>query len=384
MNLAVILSAIFTLISTTILSLAASAEKHELLPTEVFISEHQSRNIFEGGNTSGIGGDVIDRRKLTAWFYGSRPIITCFTYADNFGVTREQVKTSLSLAMLVWKKYIAEKQVSNRNAKNSINTNFQLRDSCKGEEDLRLHFGTGPIFGNIRDLKATQGLNSPVAFANKTHIAKGMAWSKGYIRLVSQAYYSTQPKPFPNWKKKNSLDAVIRHELGHVLGFDHSQGTIMDSSMISRVFLGKKKISISIDAEKQLVDCKGCKQQYNAASVSAVGKSLLTELGFDSESGLTLLQKTGKYILADGKIRQEIKFSKRIVLAEKKTLLSNFYGEKNDSRGFFDIYGHILSASGKRHSLVLNFRSGEDAVILRISRDNELVEVARFVKNKLQ
>ncbi len=196
-----------------------------MLPTDALLyeSSHQAVVAMGGGITSVGGTDSPDVRLLTAWFYGSEPIATCYLQSENFGASRGQSERAIRHAIRIWQKYFTDKKIKSRlPAASSINLNFDFRGRCRGGEDLALFFGTGPIFANLSDLKTAQLYHRPYAFVNKTHMSQDLRWAKGYIRIMRAGQYNVNPLR-PDWSQSNALDSIVLHELGHVLGFVHKE-----------------------------------------------------------------------------------------------------------------------------------------------------------------
>ncbi len=215
--------------------------------------------LASGGSITSVGGgDTSDLIQLSAWFYGSKEVSTCISYNEIFGVSQRQITPLIHKAINAWQSYF------NKNSINSffdhqINTNFIFKGDCKGGEDLVLFFGTGPIFGNLGDLKAVQKLNNPAAYVNKTHISKDKKWSKGYIRFLEHGRYLKADKRIqeslniPDWTLQSTLYNFILHEFGHILGFEHKSLTIMDEQISYKSFISKQNISSNIDGEVSLL-----------------------------------------------------------------------------------------------------------------------------------
>lgn len=322
----------------------------KLVPTEVLISEATSKAVLRSGGVVGVGGDVIDERKLSAWFYGGQPIITCYARSKKFGLSDQQVEQSIKRVIRKWQDYFVSKNLDKISSKNKINVNYAFKGKCKGEEDLRLYFGTGPIFGNLRDLKAAQTLSSPVAYINKTYINRDLKWSRGYIRLVDQGYYFAEKNPLPNWKKKGALDEVLLHEFGHVKGFKHSRNTIMASSIIDEVFLKEKKPKFKIDHDEELLGCSGCAQKFSMISISEKGESIL---GFSSKEKPQLIVKDKKVSLSNGKKVNDIAVKQILRTDLEDNLVSNFSIEDYKTPSYIQTALGFLGSKKQRQPVIL-------------------------------
>lgn len=247
------------------------AQHQAMIPTQTFFSEEvypsfQFGMDMVGGDSVG-GGDSVDIRRSTAWFYGSDSIGVCYQLTANFGLNRSEVHSAITDVVSTWQKYFALKQIGSTIADSEkINTQFVLKEKCEGGEDLVLYFGTGPIFGNLEDLRARQALSRPVAYVNKTHIASNLKWSRGYIRFIEPGAYSVGVGTyFPNWSQGFSFYNMLLHEFGHVLGFEHVPDSIMDKTLSFDQFVaGNNKDKKSIDGIEELLTCTTCQSIYQA------------------------------------------------------------------------------------------------------------------------
>jgi hypothetical protein len=210
----------------------------QLRPTHVLLEESAAFNVSLYGGYDGVGGgDLVDVRKLTAWFYGEKQIKTCFHVTQSFGLSSQRVESLVIRASEEWKSFFTENNI-NSYYQTPINTNLSISPTCVGGEDLVLFFGTGPIFGNLNDMKARQLLVRPIAYVNKTHMSQDLMWSKGYIRFVEPyLYLNNNGNLYPDWTNENKTYHMILHELGHVFGFLHRGNSVMSSNIAIELFV---------------------------------------------------------------------------------------------------------------------------------------------------
>lgn len=352
----------------------------DLLPTEVLLAEIKSHQVLEGGNSVGVGGDVIDTRRLTAWFYGEKPIVTCYQHAENFGVGAAEVETAVKKSIAQWQEYFKTKKIGG-DSQGKVNVNFVFKGRCVGEEDLVLHFGTGPIFGNLRDLKTVESLNNPVAYVNKTYMSRDLKWSKGYIRFVGQGYYAGGKSPLPDWSQKEALQIVVNHELGHVLGFMHAENTVMDARVIGDVFLQKgRKLDASIDGSGELVFCPSCDDSFALDESAKSGRAFFEKIGLAGHKKIRLQKTSEEFWLEAGDLRLKIRASAPATVSAKPVLLSNFTDAGAVEQRTFIQYGYVESPQG-RQAVILNYNERGDSgerVVLRIVHEGSVVPGASF------
>ncbi len=249
--------------------LGCSLGNAQLVPINTLFSAESSSSPFVGPPTAGGdsfgGGDNVDIRKHTAWFYGTDPISTCFHVTSDFGLDSSQIRSQLNEVVGNWQDYFRLKKINLKRDK-KINTQFLIKDECEGGESLVLYLGTGPIFSSHLDLRARQNLTRPVAYVNKTHVSTDYTWSKGYIRFVGPEVYSLgNGIHFPIWTQHYSFTNLLKHEIGHILGFTHVPNTIMDKGISSQQFVvdDVTKEKLDIDGLEELVPCSDCDIHYS-------------------------------------------------------------------------------------------------------------------------
>jgi len=333
----------------------ATAAEMEMVPTETLIVEAASK-VKRGGGSSSIGADSYDARLYTAWFYGKDPIKTCYNSLGSFGVSNKVVETAILRSLQTWKDYFKNKvllsDAKNTDADTLANLNFRFSGKCKGNEDLVLFFGAGPIFGNVQDLKMVQTLQSPLAYVNKTHMRRNLKWSKGYIRFISHGEYG---EDFPNWKNSKSLEAILTHELGHILGFGHTPHTIMSADVIDQVSDGKE-VNLSVDQAKQLVTCGSCREVYSLVPFEKA--TLLGSFGLDLKKNISLIKVGSSVTMTDGKREIDLLEPKISNSEMKQTLFTNFStAGLNQGSQTMNIYGKMKNRQGQEVPVVIEYNS---------------------------
>lgn len=346
----------------------------ELVPTDALIGEDSPVYNKKKGSSSSIGTDAIDVRVQSAWFYGNDPIVTCYQRLETFGIKDGEAVKSIERSLARWRDYFSKKKIAPKVTEQTPNLNFKFIGKCKGDENLVIHLGTGPIFGGLQDLKAVQRLNYPAAYINKTHMTRDLKWGKGYIRLVAANYYGNN---FPDWSKASAMEAVLTHELGHVLGFVHTAGTIMDGELVDRVF-DKPLKSIEIDQGKQLVSCLSCATSFRLSEADPGAALAFAPLGLPSSKAIKLLQTPSGFKISNGKKEIELKETSRSSMDSARVLLSNFATELNDRSEAFNIYAKTVAEPSV--PVILEYNSGS-ALVLRAVQDGEIRTVGHFERD---
>lgn len=163
------------------------------------------------------GGDTINPALIAGWFFDEKRVIrVCTELNPKFGVSAPEVRQVITRAFSTWQAYFLERSRVYVVGRPSFNLAFLNR--CDGSEDLRFYLGmTSPeVEAEKRYYRA------PYAFSRRTAFKIKEYWGKGFVWVRNGG------NGFPNWKSPGQLDAFIRHEIGHILGCDHTEGTIMD------------------------------------------------------------------------------------------------------------------------------------------------------------
>lgn len=151
-------------------------------------------------------------------------------------------------------------------------------DRCDGSEDLRFYFG-------VTSREVSQYLSTfsnPMAFAQRTQYESASGWGKGFVWVTQSVDI-----PLFSWALGEYLKAVLLHEVGHILGNGHHEGTIMTkdlSQIILNSFIVSYPISSlsepfplppQIDISRALVYCGDCSKQFSPVVESAEKGALL-------------------------------------------------------------------------------------------------------------
>lgn len=122
--------------------------------------------------------------------------------------------------------------------KRILTTKFE-EVSCDATVDLKFLFGQ-----STPEIEAAKKLKRhPMAFAAETDVNYVNGWRKGYVWISRAGSHPIVDLPsrigpdryFPDWTDPDQLHAILLHELGHVFGSDHVEGTIMDENIVRRI-----------------------------------------------------------------------------------------------------------------------------------------------------
>lgn len=206
-----------------------------------------------GRDSGGADSKAID--DSAAWFLGAgKKIRTCFVRSPDFQSV--DAEAALTTAFATWKKYIAAR-ADDFKAPFTLATDPELMPACDGTEDLKIYLGVQ----SPEVLAAQAQYNSPMAFAQRTSYSLKTGWGKGFIWIANN------PVTPIVWTRPYALLGIMLHELGHVLGCGHIEGTIMTeyiAALAQRTMAtdftdseGKATLA-SIDNRVQLSTCSAC------------------------------------------------------------------------------------------------------------------------------
>lgn len=177
-----------------------------------------------GGSTDvGSGSDPPYPGKTLAWFVGKPTHTYCVRLDPNFAVSLTAFQESVARAYAQWRQYFEEKDVYGSFALRAENV------GCDKNPDLVFYVGNSELPAGVLEAAKKRGFADPLGVAVPQTGTPGW-WQKGYIALRTPKaadYYSRFPK---------ALDALLQHELGHVLGSPHIPGTIMSVHLHDWIF----------------------------------------------------------------------------------------------------------------------------------------------------
>lgn len=186
----------------------------------------------DAGGYSGGGGDYHQIGFGTAWYIGTKEIQYCIEKTSSFGFTVNELQQNFESAAETWKQYIQDRRIQmDLPQENRLNLNLRYVGKCKGNEDLRLYFGSEPA----EVIEAKKKFEKPYAFAIRESYDLPTGMGKGFIWFATpgSVFPLAGDTGFPNWLKPYTLHGMMLHEVGHVLGVGHLEGTIMRESMMS-------------------------------------------------------------------------------------------------------------------------------------------------------
>lgn len=180
-----------------------------------------------GGMTSS-GGDYKSMDWESAWFLGQAPISYCIEIAPGEGLKPDQAKADFESAIAIWKTYTAER-LSRSSPGHELNFNYQY-ENCQASTRLKIYVGAT----NADVQRGISLYQKPYSFALRTAYDEKSGLGQGLLWFAPRG--SVFPgSDFPNWSAPYTFHGMLLHEMGHVLGCGHVEGTIMDSSLVSKL-----------------------------------------------------------------------------------------------------------------------------------------------------
>ena len=181
----------------------------------------------------------------------------CVDAAPEFGLDTSVVKAAVAEAWALWRNYFARKSIP------GLAREARLV-SCDGGEDLHLHFATATAAVTAK----LALFHDPVAFGCRHDDAVYPDWNHGFIwlggprELTLETPEGARPVTL-DWHDHTVLIAVLAHELGHVFGAGHVDGTIMDRKIVARLLLTPHAGEVvTIDGTRELVTCQSCADSW--------------------------------------------------------------------------------------------------------------------------
>lgn len=219
------------------------------------------------GNSSGSGADRVELEKKSAWFlnkagHPSRAVRYCVIKSDDFGYEKEKALSDIRQAFDLWKNYLISKHVNYPGLNEPLNSDFQYVETCTLATDLTFYLGV--IDSRIKPIHSNY--ETPVAFTYKEQYDYGTHWSRGFIWIASNQSYLDPDhqgnKQYPYWNAPSRFLSIVLHEVGHIFGNGHVNGTIMREdiwkfSTLDEVFVSSERFEpsfrLKIDHQKELL-----------------------------------------------------------------------------------------------------------------------------------
>jgi hypothetical protein len=203
-----------------------------LLAVSLISFDAKATGSFAGGG-AGNGAKIFD----AAWFTEHRTINWCIAGENQLGVPTPQVIATISKAFAIWNEYLDAKGLQ-ENLPSKLNPNElspRLFAGQKFHQDcypmIDLVFYLGPIPQVVADAKAKY-YDTAIAFSHSIGYSIEKGRGLGFIWIRGAKVAGEEEL---NWADTRNLLGIFLHELGHVFGCQHVDGTIMHKNIASTI-----------------------------------------------------------------------------------------------------------------------------------------------------
>lgn len=173
----------------------------------------------------------------TAWFYDpSQEFSYCIETHPNLRIETPNAQLVIEQVIAQWRNYMDERAVHHDlEPRLQISTNLKLKQSTPCAPDVNLVFLLGHPTNHpaVAAILGAQAPTAALSFAHRADMDVYAGTSRGFI-WVAPAGSKNPLFNTPNWSTENTLHGVLLHEMGHVFGTGHIQGTIMDAENLDK------------------------------------------------------------------------------------------------------------------------------------------------------
>jgi len=367
-------------------------------------------NSFAGVESS---GGAESHPGTAPWFSASYQkhlkVRTCSVVSPDFGMTKAEAEPEIARVFKKWDQYLRKKRkivpLNAEQEKNAASFNLgglrmevETLPTCDGSEDLKVYFGA-------KDALVLSGLakhDKPYGFTQIIQTDSD-GWSRGYIYVALPREFGLGDTGW-NWKETYHLEALLLHEVGHILGYGHVSETIMSAELSEQLKYGNMlddhPYLTHIDWQRELAACVECgaiypgildRQHYGPIDHQKVFDG--TERAFQllagkPSSGIRSVRFDKKAKSTDSKLDDEMLIDGNLVFTDAKgehafplhsrLILSMDYFNAVWGMGNSDGYTYfsqIKTASGKEHSVFVNFNSNGAAFQILDSAGHKFPDV---------
>ncbi len=179
----------------------------------------------EGGIHLGGVDKVTTSKNGSAWFLGAQPIQACVHVADNFPLSQFQIQKIIQNSFSKWREYL-DQRIAVLNRQIPLTLSIEFQESCQSNTEFQIFAGVD----NELIRKSAQFLSHPLGFVQRTQYDENAGRSVGFMYVPKHEL----------WSDESKLEAVVLHEIGHILGNVHVPGTVMREDL--SLWLSEKEI----------------------------------------------------------------------------------------------------------------------------------------------
>lgn len=245
-----------------VLALFAASSSSAFFNSQNFLNELRSAKkakALKSGGMDGGGTGGLREEEGAAWFYQDKIpsyIKTCVLRSPKFKASEDTVKEAIQNSFDTWRKYIQKADLYAPDENDDGSTTpypehmkilARIKfEECSDQTELTFYFG----LADSRVKEVLAGLRNPKGFAFRKYedidAVKGS--SKGIVWIFDpQDTEDFQDDIVFDWSKPELLQAILNHEIGHVMGVGHFDSTIMMEDLSNLFLLSQNKIDSSTD-----------------------------------------------------------------------------------------------------------------------------------------
>ncbi len=223
---------------------------------------------LKGGAMDGGGTGGLREENGAAWFYQDKTpnyIRACIKRSQKFKATEKMIQNVILNSFQIWDDYINKSDIYTSKVTDDQGNPYPYNDKlkiltqlkfekCSKDTELTFYFGVKDQ--RVKDVLA--GLNNPKGFAfrNYEDIDAQKGTSKGIVWIFDPTDTPTDLSDdlYFDWSDTKYLQAIMNHEVGHIMGVGHFENTIMQEDIEHLFILSKMTIDATTPEQtKELI-----------------------------------------------------------------------------------------------------------------------------------
>lgn len=210
------------------------------------LSQLKHNSIKRGGAMDGGGSGASFPESGAAWFYADKTdgqINICIKRDPAFKASYPEITRSIKAAFQTWDKYIKASDIYDAFDEDgnpvptpyptnlTILTKINIQTNCTKKTDITFYLGLKDKI--VQDVLDRMVKPKGFAYRNYDDIDAINGTSKGIVYIFSPTFEiggDLSDTLRYDWSKPNRLQAMITHEVGHIMGLPHIKNTIMEEN----------------------------------------------------------------------------------------------------------------------------------------------------------